>query len=118
MNSTTDYLEMGGPNADQAVKVCNQTFSATSSVEAAFPAALSVLDDSLALAISVNDRIGALEKEQAKLQASAVFREPIEVFRECVAEEMGQASWRKLSSELYLENFKPPKVQLVRHDTT
>ena len=107
---------MGGPNADLAVKVCSQIISAASDAETAFAAVLSVLDDSLALAISMDDRIGTLEKEQAKLQALAVFREPIDVFRECVAEEMRRASWRKLSSDLYIESFKPPKVQLVRQD--
>ena len=105
---------MGGPNADQAVKVCDQIISATSNVEAALSAALSALDDSLAVAISMDDRIGTLEKNQAKLQALAVFREPIDVFRECVAEEMGRAFWRKLSSDLYIDSFKPPKFQIVR----
>ena len=102
---------MTSPSADQAVKVLQQVMSATCDVETAF---LSVLDDHLALAISMDDRIGTLEKEQARLKALAVFREPIDVFRDFVAEEMGRPSWTRLSSELYLESVKPPKNQLVR----
>ncbi len=107
---------MTGSDADQAVKVFQRVISATSDAEAAFSAALSVLDDHLALATSMNDRIGTLEKEQARLKALAVFREPVEVFQECVAEGVGRASWTKLSSELYIESFKPPKNRLVRQD--
>jgi len=102
---------MTSPSADQAVKVLQQVMSATCDAETAF---LSVLDDHLALATSMDDRIGTLDKEQARLKALAVFREPIDVFRDFVAEEMGRPSWTRLSSELYLESFKPPKNQLVR----
>ena len=103
---------MTDPTADQAVKVFQQGISATS--DAAFSAAVSVLDDHLALATSVDDRIATLEKEQARLKALAVFKEPIDIFRDFVAEEMGRPSWTRLSSELYLDSFKPSKNQLVR----
>jgi len=116
VDSDTDYLEMTGPNAGQAVKVFQQMISATPDAEAAFSAALSVLANSLALATSMDDMIRTLEKEQARLKALAVFTDPIEVFQEFVAEGMGRASWKKVSSELYIESFKPPKNQLVRQD--
>ncbi|DBA74482.1 TPA: hypothetical protein ACH3X2_000947 [Trebouxia sp. C0005] len=106
---------MTSPSADQAVKVLQQVMSATCA-DTAFSAALSVLDDYLALATSMDDRIGILEREQARLKALAVFRESIEVFQEFVAEGVGRACWTKLSSELYIESFKPPKKQLVRQD--
>ena len=105
---------MSGPNADQAVTMYNQVISATS--DAVFSGALSGLDDYLALATSMHDRLGALEKEQARLEALVVFREPIEVFWESVAEGMGRACWRGLFSELYLEHFKLAENQLVRQD--
>ena len=59
-------------------------------VEAAFTAALSVLDETLALATGQDLKITDLEKEQARLQALAIFRDPIEVFR-VVAEKTGRA---------------------------
>ena len=111
VDSVAEDLELTDSNADQAVKVLQQVLSATCDAETAF---LSVLDDRLALATSMDDRIGTLEKEQARLKALAVFREPVDVFRDFVAEEMGRPSWTRLSSELYLKSFKPPKNQLAR----
>jgi len=110
VESATHLLRLSGPASGQAEKMFNQILSVTSDFEAAFTAALSVLDESLALAISMDGRIDDLEKEQARLKALAVFRDPIETFRESVAEEAGRASWQKLAKELYLERFRERKI--------
>lgn len=86
--------------------IFQQILSVTSDVVAAFTAALSVLNESLALATCQDKRITDLEKEQARLQALAVFRDPIEVFRDIVAEKTGRASWQRLARDLYLERYE------------
>ena len=96
--AATELLQLSGSVAESAEKVFQQILSVTSDVEAAFTAALSVLNESLALATCQNGRITDLEKEQARLQALAVFRDPIEVFRDVGAEKTGRASWQGLIS--------------------
>lgn len=64
----------------------------------------------MALATLMDRRAVESDREQVKLQALSVFRQRIEIFRESVAEEAGRSCWQKLSTELYLEQFRPCKV--------
>ena len=64
---------------------------------------VSALNASWAVAISLDDNINGLEKQRARVKALAVFKHPIEVFRDAVAEETGRSSWQKLANALYLE---------------
>ena len=107
--AATELLRLSGSVAEPAEKVFQQILFVMSDVEAAFTAALSVSNESLALATFQNKRIMDLEKEQARLQALAVFRDPIEVFRDIVAEKTGRASWQRLARDLYLERYKKSK---------
>ena len=107
--AATELLRLSGSVAEPAEKVFQQILSVTSDVEAAFTAALSVSNESLALVTCQNKRITDLEKEQARLQALAVFRDIIEVFRDTVAEKTGRASWQRLARDLYLERCRESK---------
>ena len=77
MEVPTELLQLTSSASGPAEKVFHQI---TSNVEAAFTAALSVLDVTLAHANGQDLEITDLEKEQARLQALAIFRDPIEVF--------------------------------------
>lgn len=83
--------------------------SVTCDVESGFAAVLSALNDSMALASCQDKRITDLEKAQARLQALAIFTDPIEVFRDFVAEKTGRGSWQRLASHLYLERYRESK---------
>ncbi|KAL3163401.1 hypothetical protein ABBQ32_009783 [Trebouxia sp. C0010 RCD-2024] len=106
VQAATDVLGLHGQPSGEAVKVVNQILLESSNLEAAFTDAVSLLDDSLALAISMDSRIDSLEKECARMKALAVFRDPIGVFRESVAEETPWLTWQKLAKALYLESHK------------
>ena len=80
-------LQLTSSASGPAEKVFHQIMS---NIEAAFTAALSVLGETLALATGQDLKIMDLEKEQARVQALAIFRDPIEVFR-VVAEKTGRA---------------------------
>ena len=86
MEVPTELLQLTSSASGPAEKVFHQI---TSHVEAAFTAALSVLDETLALATGQDLKM-IWRKEQARLQALAIFRDPIEVFR-VVAEKTGSA---------------------------
>ena len=109
VQAATELLRLTGSASGLAEKVFQPILSITTDVEAAFTAALSVLDESLVLATCQDKRITDLEKEQAKLQALAIFRGPIEVFRDFVAEKTGRASWQRLARDLYLERYRESK---------
>ena len=61
-------------------------------------------------------RITELEKGQAALQASAIFRDPIEAFQDFAAEKTGRASWQRLARDLYPERYgesKPARAEVA-----
>lgn len=109
VEAATELLRPRGSASEPAEQLLHQMLSVRSDAKAAFTAALSVLDESLALATSQHKRVTDLEKEQARLQALAIFTEPIEVFRDFVAEKTGHASWQRLARDLYLERYKDSK---------
>lgn len=50
------------------------------------------------------------------MPALAIFTDPIEVFRDFVAEKTGRASWQRLAKDLYLERYtesKPARAEVA-----
>ena len=95
VEAATELLRLTG-SASGPEEMFHQILSVTSDVEAAFTAALSVLDESLTLATCQDKRITVLEKEQARLQPLAIFTDRIEVFRDFVA---GLEDWACILAE-------------------
>ena len=94
MQAASDLLGLRGPASEGTVNWIPRTLAVTSDTETAFEAAVSALNASVAVAVSLDDRIGSLEKEQARAKPLAVFRHSIEVFQDAVAEETGRISWQ------------------------
>lgn len=105
MAGATELLRLSGFMTEPVGKVFEQMLSVTSDVEASFISALSILNESLTLATCQNNRITDLKKEQPRLQALAVFRDPIEVFRDLIAGKTGRACWQRLARDLYQEHY-------------
>lgn len=102
VKAATELLQLSRAGAENVSPVL-------SNVEAAFTAALSVLDECLAVAACQDQRIRDLEKEEARLKTLGIFREPIDAFRVCVAERTGRATWQALARDLYVEQYKQSK---------
>lgn len=106
VQAASELLGLRGPASEGTVNWIQRILAVTSDTETAFEAAASALNASVAVAVSLDDRIGILEKKQARAKALAVFRHPIEVFQDAVAEETGRTSWQKLAKALYFEHHR------------
>lgn len=107
--SAGQYLPATMAAALLADEVFDRILSVTSEFKACSTGLRFILDESVLVANCQDVRIVNLEKRQARSKALAIFRDPIEAFRQCVAEEAGHESWQMLATNLYLEQHKEVK---------